>query len=128
MYYMATYPSAVVIFHASDTILRANNDASYLTEPESRSRAAGYFPLESIYSKRARKCLNEPIHVNCNVLIFVFVSSAEAETGRFFMTGRYFIILQKILEEMRQPQPITQVCTDNTTSTGIANNTIKQHR
>ena len=32
--YMVTYPNAVVIFHTSDIIVRANTDASYITEPE----------------------------------------------------------------------------------------------
>ena len=44
--YMATYPNAVVRFHASDMILRANTDASYLTEPETCSRTSGYFFLK----------------------------------------------------------------------------------
>ena len=46
--YMATYLNAVIRFHASDMILRAKTDVSYLNEPESRSRAAGYFFLVSI--------------------------------------------------------------------------------
>ena len=40
--YMGTHPNAVVIFHASDMILRANTDASYLTEPEAHSCASGF--------------------------------------------------------------------------------------
>ena len=42
---MAKNPNAVVIFHASHMILRADNNASYLTETEARSRAVGYFFL-----------------------------------------------------------------------------------
>ena len=41
--YMATTTNAVVIFHTSDMILRADTDALYLTGPEARSHAAGYF-------------------------------------------------------------------------------------
>ena len=41
--YMATYPNAVVIFHASDMILCADTKSSYRIEPEVRSCAAGYF-------------------------------------------------------------------------------------
>ena len=36
--YMATNPNALVIFHASDMILHADTDASYLTKPEACSR------------------------------------------------------------------------------------------
>ena len=51
--YIATYPNSVVIFHASDMILRADTDASYLTEPEALSQSAGYFFLGRITSKCA---------------------------------------------------------------------------
>ena len=40
LYHMATYSNAMVRFHASDMILHANTDASYMTEPEARSCAA----------------------------------------------------------------------------------------
>ena len=48
---METNPDKVVRFHASDMILRADTDASYLTEPEARSRAAGYFSWGSHLNK-----------------------------------------------------------------------------
>ena len=41
--YMATHPNAVVRFHASDMILCADTNASYLTEPHARSFAEEYF-------------------------------------------------------------------------------------
>ena len=41
--YMEAYPNSVVRFHASDMVLRADADVSYLDEPESCSRAAGCF-------------------------------------------------------------------------------------
>ena len=68
--YMATNPNVVVRFHASDMILRADTNASYLTEPEARSRAAGYFILGSIPLKYTREHTNNPINVNCNISIF----------------------------------------------------------
>ena len=37
--YMATYPNAVVRFHASDMILGEDTNASYLTEPKALSGA-----------------------------------------------------------------------------------------
>ena len=44
---MATYPGAVFRFHASDMILRADTDASYLTKSEARSHDSGYLFLGS---------------------------------------------------------------------------------
>ena len=43
--YCATHPNAGVRFVASDMILAMHSDASYLSEPDSKSRAAGYFYL-----------------------------------------------------------------------------------
>ena len=37
--YIATHPNAVVRFHASDIILYANTNVSYLNEPQARSCA-----------------------------------------------------------------------------------------
>ena len=74
--YMATYPNAVVRFHVSAMILCANNNASYLNEPQVRSRSAGHFSLGIIPSKCAQECPNVPIHVDCNILKFVAASEA----------------------------------------------------
>ena len=43
--YAASHPDAELEFHASDMILHIDSDASYLSVPECRSRAAGYFYL-----------------------------------------------------------------------------------
>ena len=43
--YCATRPNATVRFLASDMILALHSDASYLSEPESKSRAAGHYYL-----------------------------------------------------------------------------------
>ena len=65
--YMETYPNAVVQFHASDMILRADTDTSYLNEPEARSCAAGYFFLGNIPSKCVWERLNGPFIPMCSV-------------------------------------------------------------
>ena len=43
--YCASHPNATVRFLASDMILALHSDASYLSEPESKSRAAGHYYL-----------------------------------------------------------------------------------
>ena len=70
--------------------------------------------------------LNVPVHVNCNMKKKLAVSAAEAETGGCLVTGGDVIILRNTLKEIGHPNPITQVCTKNTTASGIANDTIKQ--
>ena len=84
--YMATYSNAVIRFHASGMILH-DTHVSYLNKPQSCSRAAGYFFLDSIPSNFAQKCLNGPIYFNCNILKFVVASAEESEIGGCFVTG-----------------------------------------
>jgi hypothetical protein len=43
--YAATHPEAVVTYKASNMVLAIHSDASYLSEPKSRSRAGGHFFL-----------------------------------------------------------------------------------
>ena len=83
------------------------------------------FFLGIIPSKFAQERLNGPVHINFNILKSNVASASEVETGGYFVTGRDVIILQKTLEEMVHQQPITQVCTENTTDTGISNYTTK---
>ena len=45
MDYLATHPDATVRFRASDMVLNIHSDASYLSEPGGKSRAAGHFFL-----------------------------------------------------------------------------------
>ena len=40
-----TYPNAFVRYHANDVQLQIDSDATYLVEPNARSRIAGYFQL-----------------------------------------------------------------------------------
>ena len=80
-YYMATYPNAVVIFQASGMSFCADTDASYLTEPQALSCAAGYFFLGSITSKYARERLNVPILVNCNILKKLLILNQKHKPG-----------------------------------------------
>ena len=64
---MATYPNAVVRFHASDMILRSDTNASYLTEKKALNRAVGCFS-QVVYLKM---CVGAPNWPNtCKVQHF----------------------------------------------------------
>ena len=52
--YFATHPNATVRFLASDVVLALYSDASYLSEPESKSRAAGHYYLANKDSDNLR--------------------------------------------------------------------------
>ena len=41
--YAASHPDAILSYSASNIVLEAHSDASYLTKPKSRSTAGGHF-------------------------------------------------------------------------------------
>ena len=130
--YAATHPNAKVRFHASEMVLHIHSDASYLSEPEAKSRVGGYFFLDG---KDNPDPLSEPpkingaIHVESTIMRNVMASAAEAETGGLFVNGQAGQPIINTLTEMGHPQPgPTPICTDNTTADGIANETVKSKR
>ena len=46
--YASTNPSVNIQYKANDMILQIDSDASYLSEPRSRSRTGGYYYLSSL--------------------------------------------------------------------------------
>mmetsp|Transcript_36381 Transcript_36381/g.51432 ORF Transcript_36381/g.51432 Transcript_36381/m.51432 type:complete len:150 (-) Transcript_36381:17-466(-) len=134
--YLATHPNAVVQYHASDMILHADSDASYLSCPKGRSRAAGYFYLSNKPKDPDKAPTpgapppqnNGPISVYSNILREVLSSAAEAELAALFHNGKEACPMRISLEEMGHPQPPTPIATDNTTVAGIANDDVKQKR
>jgi hypothetical protein len=131
--YAATHPNATIRYHASDMILYAHSDASYLSAPQARSRAGGHFflssaPKDPTTAPVTTPPLNGPIHSTCSILRNVMASAAEAEVGALFVNGQDAIPLRMTLIELGHQQPATPLQTDNSTAAGFANDTIKQKR
>ena len=126
--YIHTYPDATVRFYASDMILNVHSDASYLTAPKARSRIGGHFFLGKQPVDNQPIFLNGPIQSICTVLRTVAASAAEAELGALFHNAKEAKVLRLILHELGHPQPQTPIHIDNTTVSGIVNNTIKRQR
>ena len=134
--YCATHPDAVIRYHASQMILWIESDASYLTAPKARSRAAGYFylsdkptnPDEPPGPNDPPPTPNGAVHVLCQIMREVMSSAAEAELGALFHNAKEGCSLRIALEEMGHPQPPTPLQTDNSTASGIANDSVKQKR
>ena len=124
--YCATYPDATLRYHASDMILHIHSDASYLTEPEARSRAGGHHYLGNLPGKPI--IINGPIVNISKVIKGVMSSAAEAELGALFMNAKEGTVIRATLIEMGHPQPATPMETDNSTACGIMNRTVKQVR
>jgi len=131
--YCATHPHAVIRYQASDMVLWTHSDASYLTAPKGRSRAAGYCFLSERPSKPPTATDepppdNGPVHVLCQIMKQVVASAAEAELGALFLNAQTICPFRIALEELGHPQPATPLQTDNSTASGIANDTVKQKR
>jgi hypothetical protein len=68
--YAASHPDATIRYYSSDMVLAIHSDASYLSEPKARSRAAGHFwltdmpvdPLRQPQSTNAPLRQNGPVH------------------------------------------------------------------
>ena len=122
--YVATHNNATIRYKASSMILCTHSDASYLSEPKARSRAAGHFFLSSERTMQN----NGPIHTVCSIIKNVMSSAPEAEIAAAFLTAKDAIPIRIALEEMGHPQPATPLHTDNSTAHGFLNETIKQKR
>jgi len=107
-------------------ILNVHSDASYLSAPKARSRAGGYFFLGSLPCDGDQIKLNGAIHVTCTILKLVAASAAEAELGALFLNAQEAKVFRLVLAELGHPQSPTPIHIDNTTTVGIANNTIKR--
>ena len=109
-------------------ILQIYTDASYLSEPKARSRAAGHFFWGWMPQNKQPIRLNGAIYTLCTVLKFIASSAAEAELGALFFNIKEGRVLRLTLAEMGHPQPPTPIHCDNATAVGIANETAKKHR
>ena len=128
--YAATYPNAILRFHASDMILHTDTDAAYLVLPRARSRYAGFYYLSDKMSDYATgtPMPNGAILVECRSLRNVVSSAAEAECGGTFENAQHAIPIAHILNRVfKHPQPPdgTPMVTDNSTSKDLLTHLIK---
>ena len=114
--YVATHPNATIKYLASDMILTVHSDASYLSETEARSRAAGHFFLSNENDPSLK---NGPILTLSTIIRHVMASASEAELAALFYNAREAVPLRITLEELGHPQPRTSIITDNATAVGL---------
>eukprot|EP00804_Cyclotella_cryptica_P029516 CCRYP_011300-RG/>CCRYP_011300-RG protein AED:0.04 eAED:0.04 QI:0/-1/0/1/-1/1/1/0/346 len=123
--YVATYPNDGITYRASSMVLAAHSDASYLTEPGSRSRAGAHIFLSEDDPVPQH---NMPVFTISQIIKYGMASTAEAELATLYITARKLIPLRNALTEMGWRQPKTPIQTDNSTATGFVNDTIIQGR
>ena len=115
--YCATHPNPSICYLASNMILTLNTAGSYLSELNSKSRAAAYVYL--IRKDKPDFC-NGAIMVLSAIIKQVMASASETELAALFYGCKVAIPLPVALEEMEHPQPgPTPVTTDNSTAVGL---------
>ena len=89
------------LYRKSDMLLAVHSDASYLSEPKMRSRAAGHFFLASDVPISAN---NGAVLNTANLIKTVMSGAVEAEMGAIFLNAREAIPARNALIEMGHPQ------------------------
>ena len=83
--YAASHPDAIITYQASDMVLAAHNDASYLSDSKPRSIAGGNF---FISNDGAIPSNNGAILTVSQIIKTVMSSAAEAELGALIIKCR----------------------------------------
>ena len=126
--YVATHPNATLTYRKSNMQLAVHSDASYLSAPNARSRAGGYFYLSECDDTNKNPPMNAPVHTECKIMKHVLSSATEAEIGAIFLNCQQAEILRTTLQELGHPQCTTTIVTDNATANNIINGNAKQKR
>ena len=123
--YAATHTDAAITFRASNMVLAAHSDASYLYKTKAQSRAGGHLFLskEETYPKN-----NGAVLTISQIIKAVMSSAAEAELGALYTNFRKSIPARQLLEELGHKKPPPPMQTDNTTALGVVNNNIQPKR
>ena len=71
--YLATHPNTKIRYHTSDMILDFDTGATYLSEPEGKSRAAAYYYLTHSDDKKFN---NGAINILSTIIKHVMASAS----------------------------------------------------
>jgi len=119
--YAATQPTAELVYYASKMHLIVHGDASYLSETNARSRAAGVFFLGDAQNPDV---LNAPVLCTSTILDVVVAAATEAEYGAAYLNTKQTAPIRGVLHDMGHTQPPTPMFIDNKAAEGIANDTV----
>jgi hypothetical protein len=130
--YAATYPLAIIRYHASGMALNTNTYAAYyLVLPNAQSRYAGNYilsdtppPPPEIPNPKPNGAILTVYETIHNVM----TSAAEAETAGVYGNGQEIIAIRISLQALGHPQLTTLLKTNNATSNSFVHVNIKQRR
>jgi hypothetical protein len=115
--YVASYPNTAITYRASDMCLAVTSDASYLSEPNARSRGAGFFSLGTFDNEEP----NGAILVTSTVIASVVKSACDAEIAAIFNNVVTLETLRLLLADLSFPQGTITMWTDNEVADNLFN-------
>ena len=128
--YIATFPDAFITFKPSNMQLAVHSDESYLSEPKSRSRSAGFSTCGPIVYKynNTNNSVNGPIRTTTTVIPTVVSSATEASYAALFLNAQNATVDRQTLTDLGHPQLTTTITYDNAPAGAIANRQAKIKR
>ena len=123
--YIGTQEEAVLTYYASSMVVAVHSDASYLSEPNARSRAGGHFFMsnDSTVPQNNGAVLNI-----AHIIKHVMSSATEAELAGLYIMAREAVYIRIILEELGHKQPPTPLQTDNSMAEAVINGKVQPKR
>ena len=106
------------MYSASKMVLVIHSNTGYFNEPNTRSRAGGFFFL---FNHAAHPPINGAILNIAQIIKQIILSAIEAELGALYITAREAVNIHNILKQMGHKQPATSIQTDNLTAEGVIN-------
>jgi hypothetical protein len=83
--------------------LKIHSNASYLSEPNTKSRIGGYFFLGNINHSQYTSLSNGPLLCQSTVIKHLMSSVAEAKYGALFVNAKTGTVTRETLREMGHP-------------------------
>eukprot|EP00804_Cyclotella_cryptica_P020077 CCRYP_014880-RC/>CCRYP_014880-RC protein AED:0.43 eAED:0.43 QI:0/-1/0/1/-1/1/1/0/207 len=125
MDYLASQEEAVLTYNRSQMILAVHSDASYLNEPQARSRAGGHFFLS--HNENVPRNNGAILNI-AHIIKHVMSSATEAELAALYIMAREAVYIRIILQEMGHKQPPTPIQTDNAMADAVINGKVQPKR
>ena len=119
--YVATYPSDGITFRASYMVLASHSNAAFLNVTKYCFRYGSHIMLSEDVPVPT---YNGPILIITQIIRNVMSSASEAELAGLFICVKEMAPHRKSLIEMGWPHPKSPIQCNNSTSLGVANETI----
>jgi hypothetical protein len=114
--YIATHPNAGICYKACNMVLSVHTEASYLSKPGGKNRAAGHFYLSN---QNDKDFINGTILTLSTIIKHIMSSASKAELAVLYYGCKLAAPLQTTSEDKSHVQPTpTPVTTNNITTQG----------